>query len=221
MTKLTDMATIPFVRLSVVSVRRWELHRRKCVPPAVLTLCRKARWETGLLRLSDSELVKIWKALFQVQKTHWGAEDSATVRSLSKELSLTQPEVARPSGVTQGAVSRACKEEDRLFPETRLCVSRGFSQLRKIGVLYRSEPGLRGSLTDRGRIYIVYGPPDAVHRESRNGIPEEIWRYEAFTRPGQLVGIEGKFLHAGNKVVLDFLDDCRCNDYRLKSPEPK
>ena len=66
-----------------------------------------ARWETGLLRLSDSELVKIWKALFQVQKTHWGAEDSATVRSLRKELSLTQLEVARLSGVTQGAVSRA------------------------------------------------------------------------------------------------------------------
>jgi transcriptional regulator with XRE-family HTH domain len=65
------------------------------------------RWETGLLRLSDSELVKIWKALFQVQKTHWGAEDSAAVRSLRKELSLTQLEVARLSGVTQGAVSRA------------------------------------------------------------------------------------------------------------------
>ena len=80
---------------------------------------------------------------------------------------------------------------------------------------------VRGSLTDRGRIYIVYGPPDAVHRESRNGIPEEIWRYEAFTPPGQLVVIEGKFLHAGSKVVLDFLDDCQCNDYRLKSPEPK
>ena len=66
-----------------------------------------ARWETGLLRLSDSELVKIWKSLFEVQKTHWGAEDSATVRNLRRELSLTQLEVARLSGVTQGAVSRA------------------------------------------------------------------------------------------------------------------
>jgi transcriptional regulator with XRE-family HTH domain len=66
-----------------------------------------AQWESGQLRLSDSELVRIWKALFQVQKTHWGAQDSATVRILRKELSLTQLEVAKLSGVTQGAVSRA------------------------------------------------------------------------------------------------------------------
>jgi transcriptional regulator with XRE-family HTH domain len=66
-----------------------------------------ARWEAGQLRLSDSELVRIWKALFKVQKTHWGAADSAMIRSLRKELSLTQSDVARLSGVTQGAVSRA------------------------------------------------------------------------------------------------------------------
>lgn len=80
---------------------------------------------------------------------------------------------------------------------------------------------MRGALTDRGRIYILYGPSDAVQRQLRNGVPEEIWRYDAFTPPGQFVGIEGKLLHRGNKVVLDFLDDCQCNDYRLKSPEPK
>ena len=66
-----------------------------------------ARWEAGQLRLSDTELVKIWKSLFEVQKAHWGAEDSATIRSLRKELSLTQKEVAKLSGVTQRAVCRA------------------------------------------------------------------------------------------------------------------
>lgn len=66
-----------------------------------------ARWEAGQLRLTDSEIVRIWKALFQVQKVRWEAQDSATVRSLRKELRLTQSEVAKLSGVTQGAVSRA------------------------------------------------------------------------------------------------------------------
>jgi len=80
---------------------------------------------------------------------------------------------------------------------------------------------VRGSLTDRGRIYILYGPPDAVKRQSMNGIPEEIWRYDAFTPPGRFVAVEGKLPRTGDKVVLDFLDDCQCNDYRLKTPEPK
>ena len=66
-----------------------------------------SRWEAGQMRLSDSELVRIWKALFQIQKTHWGPEDSTMIRSLRHELGLTQSEVARLSGVAQGAVSRA------------------------------------------------------------------------------------------------------------------
>jgi transcriptional regulator with XRE-family HTH domain len=66
-----------------------------------------ARWEAGQIRLSDWELVRIWKALFQVQEAHWGTEDSATIRSLRQELGLTQREVARLSSVTQVAVSRA------------------------------------------------------------------------------------------------------------------
>ena len=66
-----------------------------------------ARWEAGQLRLADSHLVKIWKALFEVQKARWESQDSLDVRSLRRELSLTQSEVARLCGVTQGAVSRA------------------------------------------------------------------------------------------------------------------
>ena len=79
---------------------------------------------------------------------------------------------------------------------------------------------VRGSLTDRGRIYILYGPPDAVQRQAINGVPEEIWRYEAFSAPGRFVGYEGKLSRTGNKVVLVFIDECQCNDYRLKTPQP-
>lgn len=79
----------------------------------------------------------------------------------------------------------------------------------------------RGSLTDRGRIYILYGPPDAVQRQTTNGVPEERWHYDAFSEPGRFVGYEGNLLRSGNKVDLEFFDDCHCNDYRLKTPEPK
>lgn len=78
-----------------------------------------------------------------------------------------------------------------------------------------------GAMTDRGRIYIVYGPPDAILRNTIDGVPEEIWHYNAFSRPGSFVGYEGRLPHNGNKVDLEFLDNCRCNDYRLQTPEPK
>jgi GWxTD domain-containing protein len=79
---------------------------------------------------------------------------------------------------------------------------------------------VRGSLTDRGRIYILYGPPDALERQTINGVPGEIWHYDTFSVPGQFVGFEGKLPHTGNKVDLEFLDDRQCNDYRLKTHEP-
>jgi len=78
-----------------------------------------------------------------------------------------------------------------------------------------------GAMTDRGRIYIVYGPPDAIQQHTIDGVPEEIWHYSAFSRSAQFVLDEGKLPRTGNKVDLEFLDNCRCNEFRLQTPEPK
>jgi len=64
--------------------------------------------------------------------------------------------------------------------------------------------------TDRGRIYIVYGPPDLIKAESArssgdSGKPTELWHYHSI--PGH-----------GKDIELMFVDVCRCGDYRLETP---
>jgi GWxTD domain-containing protein len=77
--------------------------------------------------------------------------------------------------------------------------------------------GIPGWRTDRGRIYIVWGPPDETdshpsggnyQRETAEGggststFPFERWRYR------YLEGI-------GNEVIIEFVDTCMCNDYHI------
>ena len=77
--------------------------------------------------------------------------------------------------------------------------------------------GKQGWRTDRGRIYIAYGPPDEIESHASGGLynrsieegggststyPFEKWRYRY---------IEG----IGNEVILEFVDQCMCNEYRL------
>jgi GWxTD domain-containing protein len=77
-----------------------------------------------------------------------------------------------------------------------------------------SAPGWK---TDRGRIYIQYGPPDEIEShpdggkyvrpESEGGgvtetYPFEQWRYRF---------IEG----IGRDVIMEFVDPCRCGEYRM------
>jgi GWxTD domain-containing protein len=81
-----------------------------------------------------------------------------------------------------------------------------------------------GSLTDRGRIYIKYGPPDAITRQPGTGTPEppkQVWHFESFSTTGGPVMWQGKQPRDLNRVDLVFVDNCRCNDYRLQTPEPK
>ena len=74
---------------------------------------------------------------------------------------------------------------------------------------------LPGWKTDRGRIYIIYGPPDKIESRGSGGtytsptsgkttfnLPSEIWRYRY---------IEG----IGQDVALTFFDICNCGDYRV------
>jgi GWxTD domain-containing protein len=70
----------------------------------------------------------------------------------------------------------------------------------------RDIPGWK---TDRGRIYIVYGPPDEIKTEStRSGDdfvrPTEVWHYHSI-------------LGYGRNVDLRFVDACGCGDYRLEA----
>lgn len=77
--------------------------------------------------------------------------------------------------------------------------------------------GIPGWRTDRGRMYIVWGPPDEIESHPSGGtyqrdmsegggqtstFPFERWRYR------YLEGI-------GNEVIIEFVDTCMCNDYHI------
>jgi GWxTD domain-containing protein len=59
-----------------------------------------------------------------------------------------------------------------------------------------------GYRTDRGRFYIMYGPPDSIESKSALAPPTETWHYSF---------VEG----IGRNVVLMFTDTCRCGKYEL------
>ncbi len=77
--------------------------------------------------------------------------------------------------------------------------------------------GVPGWRTDRGRIYIMYGPPDEVDAHPSGGeynrpmeegggetttYPFEDWRYRY---------IDG----IGQEIQIEFVDQCGCNDYHM------
>src|SRR5579862_9070735 len=77
--------------------------------------------------------------------------------------------------------------------------------------------GVPGWKTDRGRIYIMYGPADEIDSHPSGGtyerpmeegggetstFPFEQWRYR------YLEGI-------GQEVIIEFVDKCMCNEYRM------
>jgi GWxTD domain-containing protein len=83
--------------------------------------------------------------------------------------------------------------------------------------------GIPGWKTDRGRIYIVYGPPDEIESHPSGGtyerpieegggststFPFEDWRYRY---------IEG----IGQEVIIEFVDDCMCGNYEMTMDRSK
>jgi GWxTD domain-containing protein len=77
--------------------------------------------------------------------------------------------------------------------------------------------GIPGWRTDRGRMYIVWGPPDEIDAHPSGGAynrpmeegggetstyPFEDWRYRY---------LEG----VGQEVIMEFVDTCSCGDYHL------
>ncbi len=72
------------------------------------------------------------------------------------------------------------------------------------------KPGWK---TDRGRIYIVYGPPDKIETHAAQSDKEksvasghafQVWRYRY---------LEG----VGQNVTANFVDTCDCGEYRLQA----
>jgi GWxTD domain-containing protein len=87
----------------------------------------------------------------------------------------------------------------------------------------RFAAGMPGWMTDRGRIYIVYGPPDEIESHPSGGTyerpleegggetstyPFEDWRYRY---------IEG----IGQEVIIEFVDDCQCGAYEMTMDRSK
>jgi GWxTD domain-containing protein len=77
--------------------------------------------------------------------------------------------------------------------------------------------GMLGSKTDRGRVYIIHGPPDSIDAHPAGGpyqrtaqegggqtstYPFEIWRYRNID-------------HVGQEVEIEFVDTCMCGAYHL------
>lgn len=77
--------------------------------------------------------------------------------------------------------------------------------------------GKQGWRTDRGRIYVVFGPPDQIDSHPSGGrynrpmdegggststFPFEIWRYRYLDEIGQ-------------EVEIEFVDPCMCGDYHM------
>jgi GWxTD domain-containing protein len=91
--------------------------------------------------------------------------------------------------------------------------------------------GIPGWKTDRGRIYIVYGPPDEIdaflHGSASHNFakPTQIWRYrhiQEYAPPKQVI-VQGRTeLKAQTtdrlNVTMKFVDVCSCGDYRLEPP---
>ena len=86
--------------------------------------------------------------------------------------------------------------------------------------------GEPGWLTDRGRVYIVFGPPDSIDShaaESSATRSSEIWHYRSI-RVGWPPDRED-WRHSVQPTIIEnfdfkFVDECACGQYHLESPWP-
>src|SRR6516225_8199469 len=77
--------------------------------------------------------------------------------------------------------------------------------------------GIPGWKTDRGRIYITYGPPDEIESHPSGGTyerPMEEGGGETSTYPFE----DWRYRHIdgiGEQVIVEFVDSCMCGDYHM------
>jgi len=83
--------------------------------------------------------------------------------------------------------------------------------------------GMPGWMTDRGRIYIVYGPPDEIESHPSGGTyqrPMEEGGGETSTYPFE----DWRYRHIdniGEEVIIEFVDDCMCGAYEMTMDRSK
>jgi GWxTD domain-containing protein len=65
---------------------------------------------------------------------------------------------------------------------------------------FQTTTGLPGSQTDRGRMYVIYGPPDEIESHPNEG--KEEWAYHRIQGPNVM-------------KTFTFVDPSRTGDYRL------
>jgi len=74
--------------------------------------------------------------------------------------------------------------------------------------------GIPGWKTDRGRFYVMYGPPDKVIRRLSSSLqPDGIRKGRFDSEEWHWTYIEG----LGCNVILEFEDTCGCGEYRLSA----
>jgi GWxTD domain-containing protein len=78
-----------------------------------------------------------------------------------------------------------------------------------------------GWKTDRGRIYIIYGPPDEIEDHPAGGLYRRPDGGETTTYPFQ----QWRYRHidgVGNNIIMEFVDKSQSKDYRMtKDPHAK
>jgi GWxTD domain-containing protein len=83
--------------------------------------------------------------------------------------------------------------------------------------------GEPGWMTDRGRIYIVFGPPDEIESHPSGGSyqrPMEEGGGETSTYPFE----DWRYRHIdgiGEQVIVEFVDDCMCGAYEMTMDRSK
>jgi GWxTD domain-containing protein len=79
--------------------------------------------------------------------------------------------------------------------------------------------GVPGWRTDRGHVYIAYGPPDEIESHPSGGTYERPFEQgggETSTYPFE----DWRYRHidgVGDQVVVEFVDQCMCNQYKMTS----
>jgi GWxTD domain-containing protein len=84
-----------------------------------------------------------------------------------------------------------------------------------------------GWKTDRGRIFIMYGPPDAIDSHpagAGDAKPYEVWHYrliQEYAEPAQAQGTMGSkaALVTRKDVDMKFVDMCSCGNFQLQTSQ--
>ena len=123
------------------------------------------------------------------------------------------------SPTTKSATSSSKPSGSAAIPR-RTPIENEFKEEHYRRIAYANEhfaAGIPGWKTDRGRIYIMYGPADEIESHPSGGtyerpmeegggetstFPFEDWRYR------YLEGI-------GQEIIIEFVDTCMCGDYHM------